>query len=108
VLKLWREKAYFNDDELSQIMEKPVTTTTEKPVESKPLVPPSMLGRAGDPHWILPVACMLEVMVTLHSPYTQLTKGILKYLPTNPTLECQSPQTLPKNKPRPPQIRPNL
>jgi CID domain len=103
VLKLWTEKAYFNDDELSQIMEKPITTTAEKPVESKPLVQPSMLGRAGDPHWLLPVSCMLEVMVPpLHPPTTQLTKGIFKYIQTNPTLERQSPQTLRKTKSRPP------
>jgi CID domain len=68
VLKLWTEKAYFNDDELSQIMEKPIATTTEKPVESKPLVQPSMLGRAGDTHWLLPVSCMLEVMVPPSTP----------------------------------------
>lgn len=96
VLKLWTEKAYFNDDELSQIMEKPITTTTEKPVESKPLVQPSMLGRAGDPHWLLPVSCMLEVMVP-PPPYDPPYKRNSQ-IPTNPSHpRASNPSNSPKN-----------
>jgi CID domain len=108
VLKLWTDKAYFSDDELAQIAEKPLAATTEKPVESKPLVKPSMLGRAGDPHWLLPVSCMLEAMVPPPPPTPQLTKGILKHLQTYSPLGRKTPQTLRKHKPRPPQLRPNL
>lgn len=108
VLKLWTEKGYFNEEELSRIIEKPVTTASEKPVESKPLVKPSMLGRSGDPHWLLPVSCMLEVMVTNGPLVHQLTTGILKYLQTHPPIERQSPQTLRQNKPRPHPRHPNL
>ena len=83
VLKLWTEKAYFNDDELSQVMEKPITTTTGKSAKSKPLVKPSMLGRPGDPPWLLPVSCMLEVMVPRHPPYDPAYKRNSQ-IPTNP------------------------
>jgi len=63
VFKLWMEKAYFSDEELSQIIQNPITEATERSAESKPLEKPVILGRTGDPHWLLPVSCMLEVMV---------------------------------------------
>ena len=65
VLKLWSDKHYFSDDEFAQINDKPVKESSrmENEPERKPLVKPSMLGTNGDPHWLLPVSCMLEVMV---------------------------------------------
>jgi len=63
VFKLWMEKAYFSEEELSQITQNPITAAPETPAESKPLEKPALLGRTGDPHWLLPVSCMLEVMV---------------------------------------------
>jgi CID domain len=67
VLKLWSEKQYFSTDELARITGEPVKEITteieEKQPERKPLVKPKMLGVNGDPHWLLPVSCMLEVMV---------------------------------------------
>ena len=65
VLKIWSEKNYFSDEEFSKIFDKPreSTTITENEAARKPLVKPTILGTNGDPHWLLPVSCMLEVMV---------------------------------------------
>jgi hypothetical protein len=75
VIKLWSEQKYFSTEEFVQITEVPlkeeksVQQQEEKKVERKRLlVKPSMLGNMGDPHWLLPVSCMLEVMVPLLFP----------------------------------------
>jgi hypothetical protein len=72
VLKLWSNKQYFSNDEFAQISDKPVKESSriENEPERTPLVKPSMLGTNGDPHWLLPVSCMLEVMVHLSHCYS--------------------------------------
>src|SRR5437762_13744850 len=84
VLKLWSDKRYFSDDEFAQIGDKPVkgSTSMGNEPERKPLVKPSILGMKDDPHWLLPVSCMLEVMVCLRN--SRLIQGIFKYLQTYP------------------------
>lgn len=71
VIKLWSEKNYFSAEEFKQITEEPLTEDKpreeEDKVERKPLMKPSMLGNLGDPHWLLPVSCMLEVVVPLQT-----------------------------------------
>jgi uncharacterized protein YfkK (UPF0435 family) len=68
VIQLWSEKNYFSVEEFKQIAEEPLTEDKpreeEDKMERKPLIKPSMLGNLGDPHWLLPVSCMLEVVVT--------------------------------------------
>lgn len=64
LFKLWSEKRYFSDEEFARILNKPQeSVTVEKEAERKPLVKPTTLGTNGDPHWLLPVSCVLEVMV---------------------------------------------
>jgi len=67
VLKLWFEKRYFSDEEFAQVtgeqVKRVVTEVQVKEPERKPLVKPARLGTTGDPHWLLPVSCMVEVMV---------------------------------------------
>jgi hypothetical protein len=81
VLKLWKDKSYFSDDEIAQIMGEEVreerTESRENDrIERKPIVKPATLGVNGDPHWLLPVSCMLEVMV-MQAPF-KLIVGLLK------------------------------
>jgi hypothetical protein len=68
VLKLWSEKRYFTDDEFTRIRGEEGKPTSTEEVESQPkrntLVKPTMLGTDGDPHWLLPVSCMLEAIVS--------------------------------------------
>lgn len=72
VIKLWSEKNYFTPEEFKQITEEPFTEeismAEENKLERTPLIKPSMLGNLGDPHWLLPVSCMLEVVVLLPTP----------------------------------------
>jgi hypothetical protein len=65
LLKLWSDKHYFSDEEFSRISDRPkeITTSTITEEVRAPIVKPTMLGATGDPHWLLPVSCMLEVMV---------------------------------------------
>jgi hypothetical protein len=67
ILKLWSEKRYFTDDEYTRIRGEKVKQTSTEEAESQPkrntLVKPTMLGTDGDPHWLLPVSCMLEAIV---------------------------------------------
>jgi hypothetical protein len=67
VLKLWSEKHYFTDGEFTWIRGEKVKQTSTEEAETQPerntLIKPSMLGTDGDPHWLLPVSCMLEAMV---------------------------------------------
>ena len=67
VLGLWSEKRYFSDEEFAQIAGEQIKQTIAQPEikepERIPLVKPEMLGSDGDPHWLLPVSCMVEVMV---------------------------------------------
>jgi len=67
VIALWSEKKYFTPEEFGQITEEPLreekSVEQEDKVTRKPLVKPAMLGNMGDPHWLLPVSCMLEVVV---------------------------------------------
>ena len=67
VIELWSEKKYFTPEEFGQITEEPLreekSVEQEDKVARKPLVKPAMLGNMGDPHWLLPVSCMLEVVV---------------------------------------------
>lgn len=68
VLGLWSEKRYFSDEEFVLIAGEQVKQTIVQPEmkepERIPLVKPEMLGTDGDPHWLLPVSCMVEVMVS--------------------------------------------
>lgn len=67
LLKLWSEKRYFTEEEYSKITGLPMKATTasisEDQPKRKPLVKPAMLGMSGDPYWLLPVSCMLEIIV---------------------------------------------
>jgi hypothetical protein len=67
LLKLWSEKKYFSKEDLAQILGEPAKETQEefqkREDERKPIFMPSMLGTSRDPHWLLPVSCMLEVIV---------------------------------------------
>ena len=78
VLKIWAEKQYFSDEDFAQFkgdhMKQSPMTSKMKETERKPLVKPGMLGVNGDPHWLLPVSCMLEAMV-LPSHLPPLTQG---------------------------------
>lgn len=78
VMKLWSDKNYFTDEEFAQIRGEEFIRASTEEVETveerNVLVKPTMLGTSGDPHWLLPVSCMLEVMVL--SPYPVLTVGI--------------------------------
>jgi CID domain len=69
VIKLWSEKNYFTSEGFKQITEEPFTEeisiAEEDKLERTPLIKPSILGNLGDPHWLLPVSCMLEVVVPL-------------------------------------------
>src|SRR5271154_4750772 len=69
LLKLWSEKKYFNNEDFGQIVgERAKETKAEfqkREDERKPLVKPSILGTSGDPHWLIPTSCMLEVIVRL-------------------------------------------
>ena len=81
LLKLWSEKKYFGDDDFAQIVgERPKETKEEfkkREDDRKPLVKPSLLGTKGDPHWLLPVSCMLEVIVR-PQPFSILMAGLYK------------------------------
>ena len=66
LLRLWSEEKYFTDEEYAQVTGLPPKTgvsTGKVEVEQKQLVKPAMLGVPGDPHWLLPVSCMLDVVV---------------------------------------------
>jgi len=66
VSRIWSDKNYFTEDEYSQIFgERPNQSkeSTHAQKESEPLVLPNTLGNEGDPHYLLPVSCMVEVMV---------------------------------------------
>ena len=69
LLKLWSEKKYFNNEDFAQIVGERAKETKEefqkREDERTPLVKPSVLGTSGDPHWLLPVSCMLDVVVRL-------------------------------------------
>jgi hypothetical protein len=67
LFKIWAEKSYFSDEEYTQITGQPPKKMKEDvsptELERKTLVKPASLGTKGDPHWLLPVSCMLETMV---------------------------------------------
>jgi hypothetical protein len=67
VMKLWSEKRYFTDDEFTRIRGDKVKPIPTEEAETQPernaLVKPTILGTDGDPHWLLPVSCMLEAIV---------------------------------------------
>jgi hypothetical protein len=81
LLKLWSEKKYFNNEDFGQIVGERAKETKEefqiRENERQPLVKPSILGTTGDPHWLLPVSCMLEVIVHLNR-YSELIQGLHK------------------------------
>lgn len=87
LLKLWSEKKYFSNKDFAQIVGERAKETKEefqrREDERKPLVKPSMLGTSGDPHWLLPVSCMLEVIVRL---IRFTTNGRIIQIIINPSL----------------------
>lgn len=74
LLKLWSDRHFFTDDEFSQIRDNLVKriAPTENEPERAPLVKPPTLGTNGDPYWLLPVSCMLQVMVRLRNPSSNI------------------------------------
>jgi hypothetical protein len=76
VMRLWSDKGYFTAEEFAQIGGEEIQPPTEESgtVERDVRIKPTMLGTSGDPHWLLPVSCMLEVVVV--STYSFLTVGI--------------------------------
>jgi hypothetical protein len=71
LFQLWAANKYFSEEEYIKVTGQHVkdTPTEATPKEQEPerreLVKPKSLGKRGDPHWLLPVSCMLETMVSL-------------------------------------------
>jgi len=90
LLKLWSENKYFSNEDFAQIVGERAKETKEefqkREDERKPLVKPSMLGTNGDPHWLLPTSCMLQVVVRLNPLYETNDKDYTNnYKPITPT-----------------------
>jgi CID domain len=68
IIKLWSEHSYFSPEELATVAGEHLKSTSidarQKETERPPLQKPRMLGTTGDPHWLLPVSCMLQVIVS--------------------------------------------
>jgi CID domain len=97
LFQLWAENKYFSEEEYIQVTgqpakEIPVETTPKEP-ERKKLVKPTSLGTHGDPHWLLPVSCMLETMVRyLNSPNFRTIQTTMNLYPRRTSKQSPSPQ----------------
>jgi hypothetical protein len=65
LLRLWAEKQYFSSEVFATIagVNMPVASVPE---ERPQIHKPAILGCVGDPYYLLPVSCMIEVIVLPH------------------------------------------